>query len=191
MASDDTRTLTTNPFSIAPNGNFQLPACLGHIRLIREAGRGGMGVVWLGYDDLLGREVAVKLLLHAERSPDDPNFARFLDGARAVAGIRHLGLTALHHADLINGVPYLVMDYVDGPTLTATCLARQEHFHPPRCLKYSVVYVMHWAPCTIAIWSIATSSPLMFSSIGRVACMYPISGWHARVPLANQDIKSD
>jgi len=119
MASPDDETIavTQTPGLTVPGGDRVLPHRLGPVRLIREIGRGGMGVVWLGHDELLGRDVAVKLLLNAVSGPDDPGFSRFLEGARAAARIRHLGLTTLHQADLINGLPYLVMDFVDGPTL--------------------------------------------------------------------------
>ncbi|MBL9001025.1 MAG: serine/threonine protein kinase [Phycisphaerae bacterium] len=93
------------------------PRQLGSVRLIREIGRGGMGVVWLGHDDMLGRDVAVKFLLGAAATDDDPNFAVFLEGARAAAKLKCPGMTAVFHADVVDHAPYIVMEYVDGPTL--------------------------------------------------------------------------
>src|SRR5262249_35823688 len=61
------------------------------------------------------REVAVKFLLNAVDA-DDPGFQAFLVGARAAAAVRHLGLTAIHHADVVEDIPYLVMEYVAGPS---------------------------------------------------------------------------
>jgi serine/threonine protein kinase len=72
-----------------------------------------MGVVWLGWHELLSRDVAVKFMLHATEA-DDPGFAMFLAGARAAGAVRHLGLTGILHADVIANVPYLVMEYVAG-----------------------------------------------------------------------------
>ncbi|MBI1191242.1 MAG: protein kinase [Tepidisphaera sp.] len=95
----------------------EIPKQLGAVELVREIGKGGMGVVWLGRDNLLGRDVAVKFLLHAVASEDDPDFAQFLEGARAAAALRHKGLNTVLHADVISGVPFIVMEYVDGPTL--------------------------------------------------------------------------
>ena len=102
-----------------------IPRQLGGVRLIREIGRGGMGVVWVGHDEMLGRDVAVKFLLGAASSGDDPSFAAFLEGARAAAKLKLPGITAVYHADVVapegnNGdrAPYIVMEYVDGPTLT-------------------------------------------------------------------------
>ncbi|MCH7995523.1 MAG: protein kinase, partial [Planctomycetes bacterium] len=66
---------------------------------------------------MLDRDVAVKFLLHAVAGPDDPGFAGFLEGTRAAARVEHPGLTTIHHADVVDGIPYLVMQYIDGPTL--------------------------------------------------------------------------
>ncbi|MGH7176058.1 MAG: hypothetical protein ACREJC_01645, partial [Tepidisphaeraceae bacterium] len=113
----DTGTVTVSHPSIEQAATLTLPTRIGPVTLVRELGRGGMGVVWLGRHELLGRDVAVKFLLGAVADQSDPGFAQFLTGARAAATVRHLGLTAIHHADLIDGVPYLVMEYIDGPTL--------------------------------------------------------------------------
>src|SRR5687767_2865113 len=95
------------------------------IRLVREIGRGAMGVVWLGHDVPLDRHVAVKFLLNAVSGADDPGFAKLLQGSRVAAVIRHPSLVRLHHTGLVAceasrraSVPYLVMEYVDGPTVS-------------------------------------------------------------------------
>lgn len=113
---------------------FDPPHELGAVRLIRLVGRGGMGEVWLGRHELLQRDVAVKFLLHATPAPDDPHFRMFLEGARAAAALRRPNLTLLHHADLVDGVPYLVMEYVDGPT-AAELLRRLGPLAPSAALE--------------------------------------------------------
>ncbi len=97
---------------------IKAPRQLGSVRLLREIGKGGMGVVWLGHDDMLGRDVAVKFLLGAAATEDDPQFATFLEGARAAARLKCAGMTAVFHADVVDGAPYIVMEYVDGPTIS-------------------------------------------------------------------------
>lgn len=87
-------------------------------RIVREIGRGGMGVVYLAWDEQLGRNVAIKLLLNAVCGPEDPGFERFIEGARAAAAVRHPGLVTIHHAGLVDQVPYLVMEYIEGPSLS-------------------------------------------------------------------------
>src|SRR2546421_10416295 len=118
MSLDETITLTRttstattsdSPVAAAAAEELSVPREMGSVRLLRQIGQGAMGVVWLGHDAMLDRRVAVKFLLNAVSSPDDPGFARFLQGARAAAAVRHPALTALHHADLVHNVPYLVM----------------------------------------------------------------------------------
>lgn len=90
MEATDTITLerktsSNGAWASASNVRAVIPKLLGSVQLIHEIGRGGMGVVWLGRDKMLGRDVAVKFLLNAITSKDDPDFARFLEGARAAA----------------------------------------------------------------------------------------------------------
>ena len=118
MRSQDTITLTGSAAGDTPVGEVTIPRELGPVRLLREIGRGGMGVVYLGRHQMLDRDVAVKFLLNAVAGPDDPGFARFLEGARAAARLEHPGLTTIHHADVVDGIPYLVMQYIDGPALS-------------------------------------------------------------------------
>ena len=132
--ADDTITLTTGHVGNADERQIEVPRRLGSVRLTQEIGRGGMGVVWLGRDELLGRDVAVKFLLNIVTGTDDPGFLRFIDGARAATAARHASLTTIYHADTIQNTPYLVMEYVNGASLSdiistsgplsdSTCLA--------------------------------------------------------------------
>ncbi len=97
------------------------PADPGEIPLIpdvvidSELGRGGMGVVWRGRQTYLDRAVAVKVLrLGADREW----VARFQREARILAGLAHPHIVACHHAGLTPaGEPFLVMEFIDGPTL--------------------------------------------------------------------------
>lgn len=119
MGELETITLTRTTAGIEPRtAEFVVPRQLGAVRLRREIGLGGMGVVWLGRDELLARDVAVKFLLNAIAGPDDPGFVRFIAGARAAGQARHAGLTTVHQADVVAGIPYLIMEYVDGPSLS-------------------------------------------------------------------------
>ena len=118
MSETPTIRLTRSAPDGVPAASIEVPSRVGSVRLIRQIGRGAMGVVWLGNDELLGREVAVKFLIDAVSTPEDPGFRAFVEGARAAATIRHPGLTQILHAGLVEGVPYVVMEYVDGPVLS-------------------------------------------------------------------------
>ncbi len=117
MESHNTITFAGFKKTADPSVEVTIPRELGPVRLLHEIGRGGMGVVYLGRHRMLDRDVAVKFLLHAVAGPDDPGFAGFLEGTRAAATVEHPALTTIHHADVIDGIPYLVMQYIDGPTL--------------------------------------------------------------------------
>jgi hypothetical protein len=92
-------------------------------RLERRLGGGGMGEVWLAEDLVLGRKVAVKLLLPALM--DDPGFtARFQREARALAALRHPGVVDVYDygscvLDDGGQVTFLVMQFIDGESLDA------------------------------------------------------------------------
>jgi serine/threonine-protein kinase len=80
-------------------------------------GEGGMGVVYKVFDQQLQRTVALKLLKRLE--PDDTE--RFLQEARAQAQVEHPNVCRIFEAGEAQGHPYLVMQFVDGPTLREAC----------------------------------------------------------------------
>ena len=82
--------------------------------LIREIARGGMGQVFLARDTQLGRKVAIKFLLH-----DDPALSqRFLIEARATARCTHENIVAIYEVGEWDGLPYMVLEYLEGRTLS-------------------------------------------------------------------------
>lgn len=89
-------------------------------RLVSPLGRGGMGQVWEGRDERLGRPVAVKLLtsdaLDGQATPDDW-VRRFTREAVVTAGLRHPGVPAIYDAGEYADGFYLVMELVEGCTL--------------------------------------------------------------------------
>jgi serine/threonine-protein kinase len=89
----------------------------GRYRLIEPLGAGGMSVVWRAYDEVLGRRVAVKLLAPA-LAADPRSRDRIRDEARAAARLSHPHITAVHDYGESDGVPYVVMELVEGHPLT-------------------------------------------------------------------------
>jgi hypothetical protein len=105
----------------------------GRYRLDERIAGGGMGDVWRGTDDVLGRTVAVKILLPALL--EDPGFAeRFRGEARTMATINHPGVVDVYDygSDPIVGA-YLVMEYVEGDALSRT-LGRVGRLTPGRTM---------------------------------------------------------
>ncbi|MFF3914340.1 protein kinase [Streptomyces sp. NPDC001852] len=92
----------------------------GRYRLEHVLGHGGMAEVWLAYDLLLFRRVAVKTL-RPELAADAEHWARFRREVVSTALLGHPSVVAVYDAgeDTIDGrlVPYLVMEYVKGTTL--------------------------------------------------------------------------
>ncbi|HET6574582.1 MAG TPA: protein kinase [Fimbriiglobus sp.] len=85
------------------------------LEIIRLIGQGGMGAVYLARQKQLDRLVALKLINVRE---DDPTFAeRFAREAKAMGKLSHPNIVTIHDHGTADGLPYLVMEYVDGVTL--------------------------------------------------------------------------
>jgi len=91
---------------------------LGIYKLTRLLGRGGMAVVFEAEDISLGKVVAVKMLL-PELSQSEAYLARFHREARIAARLTHPNAVQVFHAGEKEGVHYLVMEYVEGETLSS------------------------------------------------------------------------
>jgi serine/threonine protein kinase len=88
----------------------------GRYRLERELGRGAMATVFLAHDEELGRPVAVKLL-EESAAADESLRRRFTREAQLAAGLSHPNVVQVFDVGEADGRPYIVMEYVDGPTL--------------------------------------------------------------------------
>ena len=96
---------------------FPAPATIGRFEIRRELGRGGHGVVFLAFDPILKRDVALKVprpeVLHGVEMR-----LRFRREAQAAARLQHTNLVPLYDAGEIGPVCYLVSEYCPGPTLS-------------------------------------------------------------------------
>ncbi len=89
---------------------------LGDFQLIREIGRGGMGVVYEARQISLDRRVALKVLPFAGVL-DARHLQRFTNEARAAAGLHHANIVPVFAVGCERGVHYYAMQYIDGQTL--------------------------------------------------------------------------
>lgn len=98
------------------------PAQIGPYRVVRELGRGGMGVVLEAIEEPLGRRVALKILpAHALQSREAR--ARFRREAELAARLDHPGIATVYGAGVEGDRPWIAMRFVDGETL-AHAIAR-------------------------------------------------------------------
>jgi eukaryotic-like serine/threonine-protein kinase len=86
---------------------------LGKYRIQKELGRGGMGAVYLAFDERLQRKVALKVML-PKAATNEQAKERFLREARAAAQISSDYVVTIHEADEIDGVPYIALQYLQG-----------------------------------------------------------------------------
>jgi serine/threonine protein kinase/formylglycine-generating enzyme required for sulfatase activity len=89
---------------------------LAHYEIVEVLGCGGMGTVLRGLDVKLNRAVAIKVLA-PQLAANGTARQRFLREAQAAAAVRHDNVVAIHAVDESKGLPYLVMEYIAGPSL--------------------------------------------------------------------------
>ena len=106
---------------------------LGHYDIVEELGRGGMGVVYKGYESSLGRYVAIKVL-SASMAHDKVFVERFLREARAMATLNDAHIIQIYFIGQDEEQTFFVMEYIDGESLS-TCLKREIRLVPGDALK--------------------------------------------------------
>ena len=93
---------------------------LGSYEIRGPVGAGGMGEVYRGWDERLGREVAIKVLPDSAASDPD-RLGRFDQEARAAGALNHPNVLAVYDVGFHDAVPYIVSELLEGETLR-TCL---------------------------------------------------------------------
>ncbi|MDF1504813.1 serine/threonine-protein kinase [Roseisolibacter sp. H3M3-2] len=118
--SADPRPLPAPPSGHEPAFVGEFPALAaalaGQLRVLRELGRGGMGVVFLARDEPLDRLVALKVL-PAALAAQPATRERFLREARTAARLAHPNVVPVYRADAAGGTAYFTMAFVDGESL--------------------------------------------------------------------------
>src|SRR3954465_537932 len=95
---------------------------LGRYEVVRELGKGAMGIVYLAKDPLIGRLVALKTIRPAAHADDDETKEfqqRFLREAQAAGILNHPSIVTVHDIgqDETSGVMFIAMEYVEGANM--------------------------------------------------------------------------
>src|SRR3984957_10974359 len=106
----------TTVVGVTPSQELSAGTLLGHYRVTRRLGRGGMGVVYEAEDQKLGRSVAIKILPEATRQ-DPVAMERFWREARAASSLNHPGICTIHELNESGDQPFIVMELLEGQSL--------------------------------------------------------------------------
>jgi serine/threonine protein kinase len=108
---------------------------LGHCRVLAKIGEGGMGVVYRAYDEVLHRDVALKVVKKdARQSPSTSQ--GLLHEARASSSLSHPNICTIHEVGETDGELYIVMELVEGKSLRD--LSADAGLPPESVLRYGV-----------------------------------------------------
>jgi serine/threonine protein kinase len=105
------KSIASEPDAIAPGGRQ-----IGEYRIVREVGRGGMGIVYEAHQKSLNRKVALKVLPFAAVL-DQRQIARFRNEAQAAAQLHHPHIVPVFAVGQEQGIYFYAMQYIDGQSL--------------------------------------------------------------------------
>ena len=117
-----------------------IPKKLGRYKIVREIGRGAMGVVYEGLDPIIGRRVAIKAarrdLLDGEERADEM-MERFIREAHAAGQLNHSGIITIYDADQVEDIAFIAMEYMAGGSLRDR-LRDRGRLEPKEAVKIAV-----------------------------------------------------
>jgi serine/threonine protein kinase/WD40 repeat protein len=113
---DESAYLSEGVITQKTGSRIGLPERIGQFQIIRELGRGGMGVVYLARQPNLNREVALKVLnINLQSDPEDA--ARFSSEAKLAASLQHPNIVQIYEIGEQDGYAFIAMEYVRGGSL--------------------------------------------------------------------------
>jgi tetratricopeptide (TPR) repeat protein/predicted Ser/Thr protein kinase len=124
--SQDEASTTAEVQASSADAPLQPGSSVSRYIVLSRVGAGGMGVVYAAYDPELNRRIALKLLRaegHGEGS--EQARARLLSEAQALARLAHPNVVAIHDVGVTHGNVFIVMEFVEGPTLGAWLAERR------------------------------------------------------------------
>ena len=117
-----------------------IPKKLGRYKIVREIGRGAMGVVYEGLDPIIGRRVAIKAarrdLLDGEECADEM-MERFIREAHAAGQLNHSGIITIYDADQVDDIAFIALEYMAGGSLRDR-LRDRGRLEPKEAVKIAV-----------------------------------------------------
>ena len=108
---------------------------LGHCRVVAKIGEGGMGIVYRAYDEVLHRDVALKVV-KKDADLDSSSSERLLHEARASSSLSHPNICTIHEVGENEGELFIVMELVEGKSLHSMCAGAG--LPPESVLRYGV-----------------------------------------------------
>lgn len=115
--------------------NSQIPEKIGKYKILREIGRGAMGVVYEGYDPIIKRKVAIKIIkkdLSVSESVANEIYIRFGREAEVAGQIQHPNVITIYEMGVEGDQKYIVMEYIEGDDLKKqmTQMSREKRLLP-------------------------------------------------------------
>lgn len=168
---------------------------LGDYRILREVGRGGMGVVYEAIQISLGRRVALKVLPFAS-ALDHKQLQRFKNEAQAAAHLHHQNIVPVYAVGCDRGVHYYAMQFIDGQTLATMIreMREQAGLAPTDPAETRASDDMGDEPTTPPVAAISTErsakNPAYFQSLARLAVQAAEAIEHAhQLGVIHRDVK--
>jgi WD40 repeat protein len=134
----------SSPSPATVTADSPVPRQLGSYRVVREVGRGGMGVVYEAVQESLGRRVALKVL--AGPGPDHPaRRERFRREAQLTAQLHHPNIVQIFEVGEQDGQPFLALEFVAGPRLAERLRDAPQSPRQAAALVETLARAMHHA----------------------------------------------
>jgi len=105
-------------------GATETPLKIGKYFVKRLLGQGGMGQVYHAHDPVIGRDVAIKII-YPQLATDPELTRRFLHEARSAGRLHHPNIVIIYECSEEKGVPYIVMEYLEGRDLNSIISAQE------------------------------------------------------------------
>ena len=157
----------TDSLSDRSNDTLMPLATLGDFKIVRELGRGGMGVVYEAEQLSLGRTVALKVLPFAAML-DDKQLQRFKNEARSAATLNHPNIVPVYFVGTERGVHFYAMQLVEGQSL-AEMIASTKH-ETDNSKNESETFRSETEPIAQLSTAYSTNPKRYFQSVAEIGC---------------------